>query len=76
MPHEKDPSKKDRAIALWRLSNILRCNKDPKLHAIATAVDTQAIRYAKEAGHTYNELMEAVEEGTNDGDIAAVMDYM
>lgn len=70
-PH---PTKKDRAIALWRLSNILRCNQDKKLHAIAQACDVQAIRYAWEAGHTYDELMEAVEEGTNDGDISAIMD--
>ena len=70
-PH---PTKKDRAIALWRLSNILRCNQDPKLWAIANGCDVQAMRYAAEAGHTPGELMEAVEEGTDDGNISAIMD--
>lgn len=56
--------KKSRAVALWAVADMFRSgsDQDSELEAIGQACDLAAIRYAEEAGTTYEELRENVED--------------
>ena len=53
---------RERAVALWRLSNILVLSKEPEILEMQRAADRLACRYAEAAGTTYDALREEVEQ--------------
>lgn len=63
-----------RAIALWRLANMLVMSSDDRISKLQETVDALAIEIAAEADLTYDKLRNAIEgPGRDDGDISALM---
>lgn len=64
---------RERAVALWRLANMLRCNSERPLWDLAEAADKAAIQYAEKAGTDYPSLLDEI-ENDNDGDLSGLFD--